>query len=99
MIEKVTVAIIGAGPAGLAAAARAAAVGLPHLLLEASPAIAATVASYPKGKLVMTEPANLPLRSSLGFAAATREELLENWGPRARSDRGESQNQRQRPWR
>jgi CRP-like cAMP-binding protein/thioredoxin reductase/Fe-S-cluster-containing hydrogenase component 2 len=80
MIEKVTVAIIGAGPAGLAAAARAAAVGLPHLLLEASPAIAATVASYPKGKLVMTEPANLPLRSSLGFAAATREELLESWG-------------------
>lgn len=79
MIESVKVAIIGAGPAGLAAAARAAAVGLPHLLLEASPSIAATVASYPRGKLVMTEPANLPLRSSLGFSAATREELLESW--------------------
>jgi CRP-like cAMP-binding protein/Fe-S-cluster-containing hydrogenase component 2/thioredoxin reductase len=80
MTESVTVAIIGAGPAGLAAAARAAAVGLPHLLLEASPTIAATVAGYPRGKLVMTEPASLPLRSSLGFSAATREEVLESWG-------------------
>jgi CRP-like cAMP-binding protein/thioredoxin reductase/Fe-S-cluster-containing hydrogenase component 2 len=80
MIENVTVAIIGAGPAGLAAAARAAAVGLPHLLLEAAPSIAATVASYPLGKLVMTEPASLPLRSSLGFSATTREDLLESWG-------------------
>lgn len=79
MIESVTVAIIGAGPAGLAAAARAAAVGLPHLLLEASPTIAATVAGYPRGKLVMTEPAGLPLRSSLGFTAASREEVLETW--------------------
>jgi CRP-like cAMP-binding protein/thioredoxin reductase/Fe-S-cluster-containing hydrogenase component 2 len=79
MIENVTVAIIGAGPAGLAAAARAATVGLPHLLLEASPAIAATVASYPRGKRVMTEPASLPLRSSLGFATASRDEVLERW--------------------
>lgn len=79
MIDVVSVAIIGAGPAGLSAAARAAAVGVPHLLLEASPSIAATIAAYPKGKLVMTEPASLPLRSSLGFDATTREALLARW--------------------
>jgi len=79
MTTPVSLAIVGAGPAGLAAAARAAQVGLSHVLLEAAPTIADTVRRYPKGKLVMAEPKALPLRTSLGFAPDTREQLLKRW--------------------
>ncbi len=79
MAEPPPLVIIGAGPAGLAAAARAARVGMPHLLLEAGAEIADTQRRYPKGKLVMAEPAALPLRSSIGFAADTREAVLQRW--------------------
>ncbi len=79
MAEKVAIAIIGAGPAGLSAASRAAELGIPHVLLDASSEIADTVYRYQKGKLVMAEPAMLPLRSSLPFAEGTRESILERW--------------------
>ncbi len=79
MLEKFTLAIIGAGPGGLSAASRAAACGVPHVLLEAAAEAADTVHRYPKGKLVMAEPAALPLRSSLPFVAGTRESVLAGW--------------------
>lgn len=79
MVEKYKIAIVGAGPGGLSVAAQAAARGLDHVLLEASPAIANTVRRFQKGKLVMSEPVQLPLRSSLGFTAGTREAILETW--------------------
>lgn len=79
MGEPYRIAIVGAGPAGLSAAARAAELGISHVLLEASQRIASTVHRFQKGKLVMSEPATLPLRSPLGFAAGTRESILETW--------------------
>lgn len=79
MEEKFKIAIIGAGPGGLSAAARAAELGVSHVLIEASSRIADTVHRYQKGKLVMAEPGWLPLRSSLSFAAGTREQVLEVW--------------------
>jgi CRP-like cAMP-binding protein/thioredoxin reductase/Fe-S-cluster-containing dehydrogenase component len=79
MTDQVSLAIVGAGPAGLSAAMRAAEVGISHILLEAADRIANTVGNYQKGKQVMAEPAILPLRSSLGFAAASREQLLIRW--------------------
>lgn len=79
MGEKFKIAVIGAGPGGLAAAARAAELGVSHVLLEASSHIANTVHRYQKGKLVMSEPVKLPLRSSVSFAAGTRENVLETW--------------------
>jgi CRP-like cAMP-binding protein/thioredoxin reductase/Fe-S-cluster-containing hydrogenase component 2 len=79
MDEKFKVAIIGAGPAGLSAAAHAAELGISHILLEAAPHPANTVHKYQKGKLVMAEPAVLPLRSSMVFSAGTREDILETW--------------------
>lgn len=79
MGEIVKVAIVGAGPGGLSAAAHAAELGLSHVLLEAAPAHANTIQRYQKGKHVMAEPNVLPLRSPLSFEAATRETVLERW--------------------
>ena len=73
------IAIVGAGPGGLSAAAHAASLGVDHVLLEASPAHAHTIQRYQKGKHVMAEPPVLPLRSELEFSAGTRESVLERW--------------------
>jgi CRP-like cAMP-binding protein/Fe-S-cluster-containing hydrogenase component 2/thioredoxin reductase len=77
--NKFRIAIVGAGPAGLSAAARAAELGVSHVVLEASPYMANTVRCFQKGKLVMAEPVKLPLQSPLRFAAGTRESVLESW--------------------
>ena len=79
MTKRFTVAIIGAGPAGLSCAARAAKLCMSHVLLEASSRPANTIYRYQKGKHVMAEPAVLPLRSPLPFAAGKREEILAQW--------------------
>lgn len=73
------IAIIGAGPGGLSAGARAAETETPHVLLEASPSIAKTISSFQKGKHVMAEPAVLPARAAVEFSAGTRESILEGW--------------------
>ena len=71
--------IVGGGPAGLSAAARAEELGLSYLLLESTAALANTIQRYQKGKHVMAEPAVVPLRSDLTFAAGTREAVLGSW--------------------
>jgi thioredoxin reductase/Fe-S-cluster-containing hydrogenase component 2 len=83
---KFRVAIVGAGPAGLSAAARAAQLDLKagrtaptHVLLEGSPAHAKTIHRYQKGKHVMAEPGFLDLRSDLRFGAGSREQILKSW--------------------
>ena len=73
------IAIVGAGPAGLSAAARAQQTGQSYVLLEASPAHANTIQRYQKGKHVMDEPGVVPLRSDLEFSAGTREAVLGAW--------------------
>lgn len=79
MTEKFKIAIIGAGPAGLSAAAHAAELGISHVLLEAGQHPANTIHKYQKNKLVMAEPAVLPLRSPMAFSAGTRENILKTW--------------------
>src|SRR5206468_576592 len=73
------IGIIGSGPAGLSAAARAAELGVSHVLLESEAHVSNTIHKYQKGKHVMAEPRILPLRSSLDFDAGTREEVLDTW--------------------
>lgn len=77
--NKYQVVVIGSGPAGLSAAARAAEAGLSHVLLESSDQLALTIQRYQKGKHVMAEPGFLPLRSGLAFEAGTREQILDGW--------------------
>jgi len=71
--------IVGAGPSGLSAAIRATEQNISYLLLEAEQAPASTIRSYQRGKLVMSEPRGLPLRSPLPFTASLREYVLETW--------------------
>src|ERR1700722_8394495 len=84
--ERFRLAIVGAGPAGLSAAARAAELdrkagrSVPtHILLEGAPAHAKTIQRYQKGKHVMAEPGFLNLRSDLRFEAGSREAILDAW--------------------
>ncbi|OUU73934.1 MAG: cyclic nucleotide-binding protein [Methylococcaceae bacterium TMED69] len=79
MAEHFNIIIIGGGPGGLSATARAAEMGESHLLLEASPNIANTISKFQKGKHVMAEPAVLPIRSKIAFEAGTRETILDTW--------------------
>ena len=79
MTEKVKIAVVGAGPGGLSAAAHAAELGVSHVLLEKTPKHADTIQKYQKGKHVMAEPDVLPLRSPLSFEAGTREAILGGW--------------------
>ena len=79
MAEHFNIIIVGAGPGGLSAAARAAEMGESHLLLEGSPNIANTISKFQKGKHVMAEPAVLPIRSKISFEAGTRETILDTW--------------------
>ncbi|MBC7982500.1 MAG: NAD(P)-binding domain-containing protein, partial [Candidatus Obscuribacterales bacterium] len=85
-MEKFRIAIVGAGPAGMSAAARAAQRDRreqrstpSYVLLEGFSAPAKTIQRYQKGKHVMAEPGFLDLRSDVRFAAGTREQLLSNW--------------------
>jgi CRP-like cAMP-binding protein/Fe-S-cluster-containing hydrogenase component 2/thioredoxin reductase len=78
-MQRFKIAVIGAGPGGLSAAAHAAELGVSHILLEQSAAHANTIQRYQKGKHVMAEPNVLPLRSPLQFDAGTREGVLERW--------------------
>ena len=73
-------AIIGSGPSGLSAAAHAAELAVPHVLLESEQHASDTIYKYQKGKYVMAEPNVLPLRSPLAFQAGTREQVLGAWG-------------------
>lgn len=70
--------IIGAGPAGIACALEAKRLGLRALILEQEQ-LGGTVASYPRRKLVMTQPVELPLHGKLSRTSYTKEELMELW--------------------
>ncbi|MEZ6016774.1 MAG: NAD(P)-binding domain-containing protein [Planctomycetota bacterium] len=71
--------IVGAGPAGIACALAAREAGLDFLLLEQAPRLGGTVASYPRQKLVMTQPMQLPLYGTLTEATYEKEQLIELW--------------------
>ncbi len=81
--ERVKVAIVGSGPAGLSAAARAAALGMSHVLIEKADHLSDTIYKYQKRKHVMATPANLVLRSDLAFEAGMREVVLGTWDHQA----------------
>lgn len=85
-MDSYCVAIIGAGPAGMSAASRAARLDAEsgsasptHILLEAFDCHAKTVQRYQKGKHVMAEPGFLELRSDIAFEAGSREQVLGQW--------------------
>lgn len=70
--------VIGAGPAGLSAALALRAAGLSYVVLEQR-SVAASVNSFPRGKLVFDQPLELPLIGDLWLQEATKEELMGQW--------------------
>lgn len=74
----VDVAIVGAGPAGLAAALRAKELGLTAAVVDQA-TVAHSIRSFPRDKLVFDQPLDLPVAGSLWLQESTKEELLGHW--------------------
>ena len=72
------VVIIGAGPAGLAATLAAQEAKLKYLTVDQD-SLGGTVFQYPRGKIVMTQPVDLPMVGKMHFKETTKEKLLEFW--------------------
>jgi dihydropyrimidine dehydrogenase (NAD+) subunit PreT len=76
--------VIGLGPAGLSCLLAAKTHGLEALGVDQAHTIGGTVAAYPRRKLVMTQPMELPGHGRLGRLEYSREELVELWQGLAR---------------
>jgi thioredoxin reductase (NADPH) len=72
------VLIVGAGPAGLAASLAAKKMGLSYQTVEQD-SLGGAVFQYPRGKLVMTAPVELPIVGKVQFRNTSKEELLKFW--------------------
>ncbi len=72
------VAIVGAGPAGLSASLRAVEKKLRYVVLEAEE-FGGTVAKYPRQKLVMTSPVELPIHGQFKKLEISKEDLIDVW--------------------
>jgi len=70
--------IIGAGPAGISACLTAKKHGLRFLLLEQE-TLGGTVFTFPRKKIVMTSPMDLPLYGKIKLFETTKAELLDLW--------------------
>src|SRR5258706_9449026 len=79
MPEQYKVIIVGAGPGGLSAAARAQSNQLEYLLFEKGELVNTLYEDYQFGKFVQAFPATIPARCDLSFQAGSREEILEGW--------------------
>ena len=76
--DRLDVAIIGCGPAGLAASLGAMAHGLRFVAIDQA-SLGGSVAHYPRGKLVMSGATHLPLIGEVRLGAITKEGLLAFW--------------------
>jgi len=76
--KQLDVVIVGAGPAGLSATLGAMQSKLRHVTIEQD-SLGGTVAHYPRGKIVMTQPAVLPLVGKMKIRETTKEKLLGIW--------------------
>jgi thioredoxin reductase (NADPH) len=72
------VMVIGAGPAGLSAMLSCRKFGLPVLCFEKD-LTANTIRNFPKKKILMAEPVEMPIVGPLWVGDASREKLLEAW--------------------
>lgn len=70
--------IVGAGPAGISATLAAKKSGLKTLTLEQD-TLGGTVYTYPRSKIVMTHPMDLPLFGKIKLRETTKDELLNLW--------------------
>ncbi len=70
--------IVGAGPAGIAASLQARKMGLVAVTLEQD-SLGGTVFSFPRAKVVMTHPMELPLYGKMKLYDTSKQQLLDIW--------------------
>jgi len=73
------VVIVGAGPAGLAASLGALEHKLKFVTIEQEGSLGGTVYHYPRNKLVMTAPMQLPMLGKVKMSEISKESLIEFW--------------------
>ena len=76
--DPVDVLIVGSGPAGIAATLCAKQLGLSHITIDQDD-LGGTVRKYPRNKLTMTQPVDLPLHGRMKRTQYTKEELIDIW--------------------
>lgn len=74
--DKYDVLIVGAGPAGIGASLAAMKAGLRFLTIEQND-VGGSILHYPRHKIVMTQPMDIPLHGKIKFRETTKEALLE----------------------
>jgi len=75
---QLDVVIVGAGPAGFSASLAAIQHKLRHVTIEQE-SLGGSVFQYPRGKIVMTQPATMPLVGKVKMRETSKEALLEFW--------------------
>ncbi len=70
--------IVGAGPAGIAASLAAKEAGIDFVTIDQE-SVGGTVLQYPRHKLVMTKPVDLPLYGRVRVGEVRKEALLDIW--------------------
>lgn len=78
MGDMLDLVIVGAGPAGISASLAAQQAGLRFETIEQD-SLGGTVAHYPRGKIAMTAPVDLPGYGTLNFREVSKEELIGIW--------------------
>ena len=73
------IVVIGAGPAGLSCSISLMEMGIPVILLDQSEP-GGTILQYPRRKLVMVQPIEMPGYGEMSNSEYSKEELLEIWG-------------------
>lgn len=76
--QVLDVIIVGSGPAGLSAGLEALRRGLSYRVLEQG-SISDTVRKYPRRKILLAEPVQVPLYGDLWIADSSKETLLQVW--------------------
>lgn len=76
---ELDVVIVGSGPAGLTAGLASMQNKLRFIVLEQEPSLGGTVYHYPRQKVVLLQPVNLPIVPRLRSGEISKEELLAFW--------------------
>lgn len=77
--EPYDVVIVGAGPAGISASLAAKEKRLKFVTVEQEESFGGTVYHYPRNKVVMTAPVQLPIIGRMKFGEVSKETLLAFW--------------------